>query len=57
MDGVPGKWAAIKLNYLNAVGAKRVSFLPTGRPQDILDGIRISWVDVLFQHCLFMQMI
>lgn len=54
VDGVPGKWAAIKLNYLNAVGAKTGKLLPTGRPQDILDGIRISWVDVavptLFIH-------
>ncbi len=46
IDGVPGTAAPIKLNFKGIVGSKTGALLPTGNPADIIDGIRVSCVDV-----------
>jgi 2-methylaconitate cis-trans-isomerase PrpF len=46
IDGVPGTAAAVKLAYVNALGAKTGKLLPTGNATDIIDGIEVSCVDM-----------
>lgn len=45
IDGVPGSGAPILLNFLDAAGAKTGRLLPTGRVQDVIDGVPVSCVD------------
>ncbi len=45
IDGVPGRSAAVVLNFLDAAGAKTGNLLPTGRAIDVIDGIQVSCVD------------
>lgn len=45
IDGVPGSGAPIHLAFLDAAGSKTGSFLPTGSPVDMIDGVRVSCVD------------
>lgn len=46
IDGVPGTAAPVKLAFVNAMGGKTGSLLPTGNVVDIIDGIAVSCVDV-----------
>jgi 2-methylaconitate cis-trans-isomerase PrpF len=45
IDGVPGSGAPIHLAFLDAAGSKTGSFLPTGSPVDVIEGLRVSCVD------------
>ena len=46
IDGVPGTGAPIFLNLMRCVGSKTGALLPSGRPQDEIDGIAATLVDV-----------
>ena len=46
IDGVPEPAAAIKLTFLDAVGAMTGKLLPTGNRVDVIDGIEVSCVDM-----------
>ena len=46
IDGVPNSSAPIKLSFLNPVGSKTRTLLPTGNIRDEIEGISISCVDV-----------
>lgn len=46
IDGVPGTAAPILLNFMDIVGAKTGSMLPTGSLRETIDGIDVSCVDV-----------
>ena len=46
IDGVPGTAAPIKLNFKSAIGSVTGKMLPTGKPNDIIDGIEVSCVDI-----------
>jgi 4-oxalomesaconate tautomerase len=43
--GVPGTAAPVILNFIDVVGAKTGSLLPTGRPAEEIDGVPVSCVD------------
>jgi 4-oxalomesaconate tautomerase len=45
IDGVPGFSAPIKVNFLDVAGSVCGSLLPTGRPSDIVEGIRVTCID------------
>ncbi len=45
IDGVPGKAAPIYLTFLDAVGSKTGSLLPSGAAVDRIDGIEVTLVD------------
>jgi 2-methylaconitate cis-trans-isomerase PrpF len=45
LPGVPGRGARIALDFLDPGGAGTGRLLPTGRPQDVLDGVPASLVD------------
>jgi len=45
IDGVPGSGAPIRLNFLNATGAKTGRLFPTGNRLDVIDGIEVSLID------------
>jgi 4-oxalomesaconate tautomerase len=46
IDGVPGTAAPIFLSFREIVGSKTGMLLPTGRPVDIVNGIRVTCLDV-----------
>ena len=46
IDGVPGTGAAVFLNLLRCVGSKTGAMLPSGRPQDAIDGVPVTLIDV-----------
>jgi 2-methylaconitate cis-trans-isomerase PrpF len=46
IDGVPGTAAPVGLNFLDVVGSRCGSMLPTGNAKDVIDGIEVSCVDV-----------
>ena len=46
IDGVPGTGAPVFLNLLRCVGSKTGAMLPSGRPQDQIDGVSVTLVDV-----------
>ena len=46
IDGVPGTGAPVFLNLLRCVGSKTGAMLPSGRPQDEIDGVPVTLVDV-----------
>ena len=46
IDGVNDAAAAIKLTFLNAMGAVTGKLLPTGRVLDVIDGVEASCVDM-----------
>ncbi len=43
--GAPGAAAPVRLAFLDAAGARTGRLLPSGRPQDMIDGIAVSLVD------------
>lgn len=46
IDGVPGTAAPIVLNFQDVVGSKTGELFPTGKPQDVVDGIAVTCIDV-----------
>lgn len=46
IDGVPGTAAPVAMNFLDVVGSRTGAMFPTGRPQEEIDGIAVSLVDV-----------
>ncbi|QDC10278.1 4-oxalomesaconate tautomerase [Oceanicola sp. D3] len=46
IDGVPGTAAPVSLNFLDVVGSRTGALFPTGQPQEEIDGIAVSLVDV-----------
>jgi 4-oxalomesaconate tautomerase len=46
IDGVPGTAAPIRLNFMDIVGSKTGSLLPTGHLQEEIDGIAVTLIDV-----------
>ena len=45
IDGVPGTAAPVYLAFLEAIGAKTGMMLPSGTPQEVIDGIPVSLID------------
>ncbi len=45
IDGVPGRSAAITINFLDTAGSVCAGLLPTGRVKDLIDGIEVSCID------------
>ena len=45
IDGVPGTAAPVYLAFLEAIGAKTGTMLPSGTPHEIIDGIPVSLID------------
>lgn len=41
IDGVPGTGAPVALDFRNIVGGKTGRLFPTGRPVDVIDGVRV----------------
>ncbi|MEZ5933538.1 MAG: 4-oxalomesaconate tautomerase [Alphaproteobacteria bacterium] len=46
IDGVPGTAAPVALNFLDVVGSRSGSMLPTGQVRETIDGIEVSLIDV-----------
>jgi 4-oxalomesaconate tautomerase len=45
IDGVPGRAAAIRIDFLDVTGSSCGALLPTGNAVDLVDGIEVSCVD------------
>lgn len=45
LDGVPGTSAPIALQFFDPTGTKTGRLLPTGSPQDVIDGIPVTCID------------
>ncbi|HEV7334535.1 MAG TPA: 4-oxalomesaconate tautomerase [Bosea sp. (in: a-proteobacteria)] len=45
IDGVAGTAAAVKLNFLRAVGSKTGALLPSGKVRETIDGVPVTLVD------------
>lgn len=45
-DGVPGTAAPIVLNFMEVIGSKTGTLLPTGHPIDVIVGIEVTCIDV-----------
>lgn len=45
IDGVPGAAAPVYLAFLEAVGAKTGRLLPSGTPQEVIQGVPVSLID------------
>ncbi len=46
IDGVPGTAAPVQLTFLDAAGSKTGKLFPTGQPQDLIDGIPVTRIDM-----------
>lgn len=46
IDGVPGTAAPVALNFLDVVGSRCGSMLPTGQARDVIDGVDVTCIDV-----------
>jgi 4-oxalomesaconate tautomerase len=46
IDGVPGTAAPIMLRFMGVDGSKTGSILPTGKPIEIINGIKVTCMDV-----------
>ncbi|MGO4004258.1 MULTISPECIES: 4-oxalomesaconate tautomerase [Pseudomonas] len=46
IDGVPGTAAPVQLTFLDAVGSKTGKLFPTGQPQNLIDGIAVTCIDM-----------
>lgn len=53
IDGVPGTAAEIRLNFMDIVGSKTGSLLPTGHPVEEIDGIKVTLIDVAVPMMIF----
>ncbi|MDA8290327.1 MAG: 4-oxalomesaconate tautomerase [Actinomycetota bacterium] len=45
IDGVPGTHAPVPLEFLDVAGSSCGALLPTGRPSDVVSGVRVTCVD------------
>ncbi len=45
IDGVPGTSAPISINFLDTAGSVCSGLLPTGRAQDVVDGVAVTCID------------
>jgi 4-oxalomesaconate tautomerase len=45
IDGVPGRAAAIRIDFLDVAGSSCGSLLPTGRLVDVVDGVSVTCID------------
>lgn len=45
LDGVPGRFAPIKLNFLDPAGTRTGALLPTGKARNVVRGVEVSCVD------------
>lgn len=46
IDGVPGSAAPVALTFLDAAGSKTGQLFPTGQPQDLIDDIPVTCIDM-----------
>ncbi|MEO1398111.1 MAG: PrpF domain-containing protein, partial [Pseudomonadota bacterium] len=46
INGVPGTAAPVILNFMNVIGSKTGALFPSGNPMDVIDGHRITCIDV-----------
>ena len=46
IDGVPGTAAPVRLKFMDTVGGTTGAMFPTGNRSDVIDGTRVSCVDV-----------
>ncbi len=46
IDGVPGTAAPVYLNFMDVVGSATGALLPTGNLRDVIDGIKVTCMDV-----------
>lgn len=46
IDGVPGSAAPIGLQFMDTIGSVTGAFLPTGRPIDEIEGVKVTCMDV-----------
>lgn len=46
IDGVPGTAAPVGLNFLDVVGSRTGTMLPTGQARETIDGIDVTCIDV-----------
>ncbi len=46
IDGVNGTAAPVGINFQSAIGAVTGKMLPTGKPLDFIDGVKVSCVDI-----------
>lgn len=46
IDGVPGRAAPVALTFLDAAGSKTGQLFPTGQPQDLIDGLTVTCIDM-----------
>ncbi len=46
LDGVPGTAAPVALNFLDVVGSRCGTMLPTGKALDTIDGFEVTCIDV-----------
>ena len=53
IDGVAGKAAPIRLNFLDAWGAVTGALFPTGRPIDTIDGLPVTCIDAAMPLVIF----
>lgn len=53
IDGVAGKAAPIRLNFLDAWGAVTGALFPTGRRIDLIDGIEVTCIDAAMPLVIF----
>jgi 2-methylaconitate cis-trans-isomerase PrpF len=54
IDGVAGKAAPIRLEFLEPGGAKTGRLLPTGKPIDLIEGVEASLIDAA-NPCVFVR--
>ena len=45
IDGVPGTHAPIPLEFRDTAGSSCGALLPTGKPQDVVNGVRVTLID------------
>ena len=53
IDGVPGTSAEIRLNFMDIVGSKTGSLLPTGQATEEIDGVKVTLIDVAVPMMIF----
>ncbi|MEO0635298.1 MAG: 4-oxalomesaconate tautomerase [Pseudomonadota bacterium] len=46
INGVPGTSAPVVLNFMDVIGSKTGSLLPTGNALDVIDGLDVTCIDV-----------
>ncbi|UVC17122.1 4-oxalomesaconate tautomerase [Mesorhizobium onobrychidis] len=45
IDGVPGSAAPIALTFMDAAGARTGQLFPTGKPNEVIDGVSVTCID------------